>query len=164
MAAPVRRPSFLHVVPATAMFAGSVMLLALGLLSITVYEEPAFKLLAMMAATVLGPDVLRHPGEADAGVLLAAFVVHFGLALAYASALAAILRDLPEWSAGWVGMAFGALVYYANLHGFTLAYAWLAELRTVDTFVAHVTFGLLLARGVGAPGPARAPAHRLAPT
>ena len=66
MAATAHRPSFLHAVPATALFAGSVMLLVLGLLSITVYEEPAFKLVAMMAATVLGPDVLHRASDADA--------------------------------------------------------------------------------------------------
>lgn len=162
MAAHTRHPSAFHAVPATALFAGAVMLLALGLLSITVYEEPAFKLLAMMAATVLGPEALQRGTDADARVLATAFAVHFGLALVYATALAAVLRDLPRWSAPWAGMAFGALAYYANLHGFTFAFDWFAELRTLDTFVAHVAFGLLLARGVAGSPPAPSPSHRLA--
>ena len=159
-----RDAPLLHAVPATAFFAGSLMLLALGSLSIAVYEEPAFKLLAMMAATVLGPDALQRAADVHAGVLAAGFAVHFGLALVYAAALATVLRDLPEWSAPWAGMAFGVLVYYANLHGFTLAFGWFAELRTVDTFVAHVAFGLLLARGVCAPRRLRSAAQRLALT
>lgn len=159
-----RHASLPHAVPAAAFFAGSVMLLALGLLSITVYQEPAFKLVAMMAATVIGPEALQRGADLDASVLAAAFAVHFGLALVYAAALATILRDLPEWSAPWAGMAFGALVYCANLHGFTLAFGWFAELRTVDTFVAHVAFGLLLARGVSAPRRPHAAAQRLALT
>jgi hypothetical protein len=156
------RPSIRwHAIPATALFAGAVMLLALGLLSIAVYEEPAFKILAMMAATVHGPSVLQAITEPDLRVLVTAFGVHFGLALGYATALAAILRDLPRWSAPWVGLAFGLAAYYANLHGFTLAFAWFEELRTFDTLVAHLAFGVLLARGV-APGEAREPAPRLA--
>jgi len=157
----IRPPVRWQAVPATALFAGAVMLLALGLLSITVYEEPAFKILAMIAATVDGPAVLRAANEPDLGVLATAFVVHFGLALGYAAAMAAILRDLPGWSAPWVGLAFGVAAYYANLHGFTLAFEWFEELRTFDTLVAHLVFGVLLARGV-APASSREPAPRLA--
>jgi hypothetical protein len=146
----------------TAFFAGSAMLLALGVLSITVYEEPAFKILAMIAATVHGPAMIERMADFDATLLATAFAVHFSLAFLYTMALACVLRDLPAWSGPWVGIAFGALLYYANLHGFTLAFGWFAELRTADTFVAHLLFGLLLARGV--PGAVREPlaARRLA--
>ena len=160
MAVATRPPLCWRAIVATAFFAGSVMWLLLGVLSITIYEEPAFKLMAMMAATVHGPEMLARMAEADAGLIATAFAVHFCLAFLYAAALAGVLRDAPEWAGPWAGMAFGALIYYANLHGFTLAFGWFSELRTVDTFLAHVVFGLLLGRGVqpartGDPAPNR---------
>lgn len=155
-------PPCWRTVAGSAFFAGSILLLALGLLSITVYEEPPFKLLAMMAATVHGPEALPRAWDVELPVLATAFAVHFGLALLYAAALACVLRTLPEWSAPWIGMAFGALLYYANLHGFTMAFEWFGELRTADTFVSHVVFGLLLARGVAPEPQRRVPSRRLA--
>jgi hypothetical protein len=157
-----RPPLSWRAIAASTFFAGSVMLLVLGLLSITVYEEPAFKILAMIAATVHGPALVERIGDFDVALLFTAFTVHFALAFLYATALACLLRDLPAWSGPWAGMAFGALLYYANLHGFTLAFGWFAELRTADTFVAHVLFGLLLGRGVPATGVEALPARRLA--
>lgn len=157
-----RHPLSWRAIAASTFFAGSVMLLVLGLLSITVYEEPAFKILAMIAATVHGPALIDRIGDFEVALLATAFAVHFALAFLYATALACLLRDLPAWSGPWVGMAFGAVLYYANLHGFTMAFDWFAELRTVDTFMAHVLFGLLLGRGVPASDAETVPARRLA--
>lgn len=133
---------------AATLFAGSAMLLVLLVLSTAVYDESPWKLLRMMAATVRGPAVLSPEGQFDLGLVGIGLSIHYGLALLYAAALAGVLADFRRAYAPWLGIGFGIALYFANLYGFTHLFPWFAELRTIDTLLAHAFFGLLLARFV----------------
>jgi hypothetical protein len=125
--------------------AGGIALAAMIAVSVGAYDESPWKLLRMMAAIVAGPAVLEPADEFDAGIVLAGLGVHFALAVLYTAALRSVLRDVPRVAAPLAGMAFGITLYAANLYGFTALFGWFEEMRTPDTFVAHVLFGLLAA-------------------
>jgi hypothetical protein len=125
--------------------AGGIALAAMSAVSVTAYDESPWKLPRMMAAIVAGPGVLEPADEFDAAIVALGLALHFALAVLYTTALASVLRDVRREAAPLAGMAFGMLLYVANLHGFTALFGWFEEMRTADTFVAHVLFGLLAA-------------------
>jgi hypothetical protein len=130
----------------SGLFCGAVLLgLLIGFANVIYGEEP-WKLLRMIAATVTGPTALAQPEEFDARLVLMGTLMHFLFSTLYALALAGVLAECRKALAPWLGLAFGVGLYFANLHGFTLLFPWFAELRTIDTFVAHAFFGLLLAQ------------------
>ena len=45
-----------------------------------------------------------------------------------------------------IGLAYGFALYSAVFHGLAARYPWLAAYRTIDTLIAHVLYGALLAR------------------
>ena len=123
--------------------AGSALLTLLVLLSVGLYDEPAWKIPQMIGATLRGGSAadLRtfDPALAALGVAM-----HFTLSLLYALAFAGLTAELRR-NFALAGLAFGAALYVANLYGFTQLFPWFFELRTPDTFAAHAFYGLLLA-------------------
>ena len=128
------------------LFCGAVMLGMLVGFSTVIYGEEPWRLLRMIAATVNGPAALAFANDFDARLVLMGALLHFLFAVLYALALAGVLVECRKALASWLGLAFGVALYFVNLHGFTLLFPWFAELRTVDTFVAHAFFGLLMAQ------------------
>src|SRR5690349_15024259 len=123
--------------------AGSALLTLLVLLSVGLYDEPAWKVPQMIGATLRGPSAAElhafDPALAALGV-----AIHFTLSVLYALAFAGLTADWRRFPA-LTGIAFGAALYFANLHGFTQLFPWFLELRTPDTLAAHAFYGLLLA-------------------
>lgn len=103
----------------------------------------------MIAAIVLGRDVLPMPDGPpptfDAGVMMAAMVVHFALSVAYAVALAFAISRMSTGAAIGVGAAFGLALYLINFYGFTAVFPWFAMARNWVSIVAHVLFGAIAA-------------------
>ena len=62
------------------------------------------------------------------------------------AALAFLLGDSPRRYAMAIGLAYGFALYSVVFHGLASKYPWLASYRTIDTLVAHVLYGALLAR------------------
>ena len=140
--APRRRPEAGAALVA-GVAAGSALLTLLVLLSVGVYDEPAWKVPQMIGATLRGADAagLRafDPALAALGV-----AVHFTLSVLYALAFAGLASEMRRNTA-LAGIAFGAALYFMNVYGFTQLFPWFFELRTPDTLVAHAFYGLLLA-------------------
>jgi ABC-type transport system involved in cytochrome c biogenesis permease subunit len=109
-----------------------------------VYDESPWKLPRMIAALLSGPGVLADEDVFGTPVMLG-FAVHYTLSLLYALALAGVLAGLRREHAPIAGLLFGVALYSLNLHGFTQLFPWFAEMRTVDTFVAHAIFGVVAA-------------------
>ena len=128
------------------LLAGTAVLVVLEVLSVVGYDESPWKLLRMIAALARGPQALEPSDEFDAAIVATGLMLHYALAMLYGLALACVLTDTPRRHANVVGVAFGAALYYGNLHGFTAIFPWFAEMRTVDTLVAYAFFGFLLAR------------------
>ena len=137
-----------NAVVAAGLLAGTAMLALLLVLSTAVYDESPWKLVRMMAATVRGPGALSPESQFDPALAAIGLSIHYGLALLYAAALAGLLADFRRDYVPYLGIAFGVALYFANVYGFTRLFPWFAELRTLDTLLAHAFFGLLLARFV----------------
>lgn len=100
----------------------------------------------MMAAIVMGREVLPPPATFDAGVLIVAMIVHFALSLVYAFIFAWIVGQwqMTMVSAAIGGLVFGLVIYAVNFYGFTALFPWFAEARNWITILAHAIFGLTL--------------------
>jgi hypothetical protein len=96
----------------------------------------------LAAAIILGPGVLPPPADFDAGVMLAATLVHFALSIIYGLALAALIAPLDWYRSALAGNAFGLVLYGVNMYGFTAVFPWFAATRDWITLAAHLAFGV----------------------
>ena len=96
----------------------------------------------LTAALVLGSSVLPQSATFDAGILLAATLVHFALSIAYAALLVQFTVRLGGVLALLAGAVFGIALYFVNLYGFTVIFPWFTQARSWITLVAHVAFGV----------------------
>lgn len=96
----------------------------------------------LTAALVLGGSVLAPPATFDAGIMLAATLVHFALSIAYAALLAALTVRMGGVSALLAGAVFGVALYIVNLYGFTGIFPWFAQARGWIALIAHGVFGV----------------------
>lgn len=99
----------------------------------------------MMAAIVLGPEVLPPPATFDLGIAMTAMAVHFPLSILYGLLIALMIFRLREGSGLAIGAAFGLAVYFINFYGMTAIFPWFANARGWISLVAHLLFGLVAA-------------------
>jgi hypothetical protein len=99
----------------------------------------------MIAAIVMGPDVLPPPATFDLTILMVAMAVHFVLSIVLAVVLAWIVRGRPMGTALIIGGVFGLAVYLFNFYGMTVVFPWFAMARNWISIFAHVVFGLAAA-------------------
>jgi len=95
----------------------------------------------LAAAIVMSERALAATPPFEWSVMTAATVVHFGLSIVYAIALAGIIGRLGVAAAIATGAAFGALLYVINMYGFTFVFPWFLATRDWITFSAHLVFG-----------------------
>ena len=128
--------------------AGAVFL-ALELLAMWAMGRSPWGPPRMIAAIVLGRDALIQPATFDAGIMLAALIVHFVLAIVFAVILAVIMApfslDSSVGMASLAGGLFGVAVYLVNFYGMTAFFPWFAEAREWVNFMCHIVFGLVAA-------------------
>ncbi|GAB3626828.1 membrane protein [Pandoraea terrae] len=103
----------------------------------------------MIAAIVMGRDVITQPAVFGAGVLVTALIVHFVLAAVFGLILAVIMApfhfDSSIGMSSLVGAVFGIALYFINFYGMTQFFPWFAEARGWVTAVVHIVFGLVAA-------------------
>lgn len=116
----------------------------------------------MIAAMVMGNEVLPPPATFDAAILAIAMVVHFVLSI--------VLAFIFAWIVSWrrlnfgvvllLGAVFGLVVYLINFYPISAAlFPWFAMARNWISILSHVAFGLVLAWSYMAIAK-RAPIHR----
>jgi len=100
----------------------------------------------MIAAMVMGQDVLPPPDTFDATIVMVAMLIHFPLAIVYALILGWVVSrwEMPLPAAVVVGVVFGLVIYVVNFYGFTLAFPWFADARGWIAIFSHAMFGLVL--------------------
>ena len=96
----------------------------------------------LTAALLLGGSVLPPPATFDAGIMLAATLVHFALSIAYAALLARLAARFAGIPPLATGAAFGVALYIVNLYGFTAIFPWFVQARGWITLIAHGVFGM----------------------
>jgi hypothetical protein len=103
----------------------------------------------MVAAIILGRGALQSPQAFSPGIVLAAFVVHFSLAILLALVLGLIMTsfdlDSSMGMASLAGGAFAVAVYLINFYGVTRLFPWFAEARNWASLLVHVVFGIVAA-------------------
>lgn len=98
----------------------------------------------MMAAMVLGQDVLPPPATFDIAIVAVAMAVHFPLSVVYGILFAFVGERLSLWPAAIVGGLFGLAIYLANFYGFTAWFPWFEMARGMGSIVGHILFGAVL--------------------
>ena len=148
-----RRLSRRRVQPLAALkaglLAGAVALFLLQFFGVVVYDESPWKLMRMIAAMVRGPGALEPDDEFDGELAAIALLLFFALAVLYSLALSALVSDAPRRYGLLAGIAFGVALYQANFFGFTAIFPWFASHRTIDTFLVHAIFGVLIVKSYG---------------
>lgn len=129
-----------------SLIAGTALLLVLELVGVLAYDESPWRLLRAIAAVLRGPDLLDDPDEFDFAIIAIGLGIFYALSTLYGAALSFLLGDSSRRYAMAIGAAYGFALYSVVFHGLASKYPWLASYRTVDTLVAHVLYGALLAR------------------
>jgi hypothetical protein len=99
----------------------------------------------MIAAMVLGRDVLPPPAPFALGIMMVAMIIHFMLSWAYAFLFAWAFGGLKTGTAVLIGAALGLAIYLVNFYGFTALWPWFSNARTWVSIFAHLMFGIALA-------------------
>jgi len=99
---------------------------------------PPMGVLRVIAAVVLGRNVLPPPSLGDGGVATVALFIHFFFSIAYALVLESILRRYGRRGSMFAGVAFGLCLYILDSH-------WLAPFRGWIGVLAHVIWGFATA-------------------
>ncbi len=98
----------------------------------------------MIAAIGMGKEVLPPPATFDAGIMMVAMLIHFGLSVILAFLFAFIARGRTVSVATMIGAAFGLAVYLVNFYGMTAVFPWFAMGRGWIGVFAHVMYGAVL--------------------
>lgn len=95
----------------------------------------------MMAAIVMGTDVLPPPASFDAVIVTIGMIVHFVLSAILGIVIALIVGRMSLGAGVAVGVLLGLVIYLVNFYGFTAAFPWFANARNWVTIVSHLVFG-----------------------
>lgn len=101
----------------------------------------------MIAAMVLGRDVLPPPATFDIGVVTAAMMVHFFLAITYGLVVGLLVhRATQRGVALLIGAGFGLAVYLVNFYLIAPAlFPWFEMARNWISIFNHILFGVVAA-------------------
>lgn len=139
----IRRSPDLAAAVAAGLIAGTIMMLLQLVLYPLILGTSAWDQPRLVAAIPLGTGVL--PGVAsgaDAGVAVAALVVHYLLSIIYAMIAAVVLDRVRFWPAVTLGAVGGFALYLINYYGFTSVFEWFAVSRNWVTTFTHISFGI----------------------
>lgn len=100
----------------------------------------------MIAAMLLGTDVLPPPANFNLGVMMTAMMVHFLLSIVYGVVIGWVVSGMGSGRAALTGAAIGLAIYLINFYGVaSVVFEWFAMARNWVSFVTHVLFGLVTA-------------------
>jgi hypothetical protein len=101
----------------------------------------------MMAAMLLGKDVLPPPADFSMPIMAAAIAVHLPLSILYGLILGWIVHRFEVGAALLTGAAFGLIaIYLVNFYLIApVFFRWFVEARNWISIAAHVLFGVVAA-------------------
>lgn len=126
--------------------AGIVFVMAEMILIATVGGGSPWGPPRMMAAIVMGTEVLPPPPTFDFGITMVGMIIHFVLSVIYGFILGFAISKwrLGTGAAILAGIAFGLLIYLVNFYVFTGLFPWFSNARNAITVVSHLLFGGVL--------------------
>lgn len=128
--------------------AGAVLMVLELLWSTLVNDGNPWQTAHMVAAIVMGQDVLQ-PTDFSLPVVLVALITHYVLGIAFGLILAGIIvpyhfdSDMP--TVLMTGAVFGLVLYVVNFYGMARIFEWFIAMRGPETCAAHVIFGMVAA-------------------
>lgn len=124
---------------------GGVVYLVLELILIPLFiGGTVWTVLRMIAAIVLGTDVLPPPDTFDFAIILTGAVVHLLLATLYGLIIAAMINGTHPGVAVLAGTMLGLALYIVNFYVLTSVFPWFASSRTWVTVLGHLVFGFVV--------------------
>ncbi len=98
----------------------------------------------MIAAMVMGQDVLPPPATFDIGIVMVAMMVHFALSIVLGLIAGWIVHRMSGTSALLVGGIFGLAVYFINFYLVApVLFPWFTMAQNWVSLVVHLMFGLV---------------------
>jgi hypothetical protein len=119
---------------------GLVFLVVNMLLSLLFLGTP-WIFIRMVAALLLGQDVLPPPASFDPAIFIVALVIHLLLSIVFTTILALMIH---KWGllVGIIGGAiFGLALYAINIYTFSFFFPWFFSLRSWIILLSHVFYG-----------------------
>jgi hypothetical protein len=131
-------------------FAAGAVLMVLDLIWSSLFNAHGpWRTSHMIAPIFFGADSLKTANFGfSVGVVSMALAAHYALGIVFGLAMAAIMEQFRLESparALVAGAVLGTLLYLVNFHVLVLFFPWLADLRGLDTYAAHVVFGMVAA-------------------
>lgn len=124
---------------------GAVFMMAEMLLVMLIGQSP-WGPPRMMAAMVMGRDVLPPPADFSGSAVLMAMMIHFPLSALFGLLIGAIVKSMTMAKAVAIGAVIGVAMYVVNFYIVTsFAFEWFANARNWVTFITHVMFGAVIA-------------------
>lgn len=101
----------------------------------------------MIAAMVMGKEVLPPPATFAVGVMLVAMMIHFMLSIIYGVIVGWIVDRMSRGAAVVTGAVFGLVaVYFLNFHLIApVLFPWFTQAQNWVSVLSHVVFGMVLA-------------------
>lgn len=126
--------------------AGVVFMMLEMLLVMMVQGDSPWGPPRMIAAMVMGKDVLPPPASFDAAIMAVAMMIHLVLSIVLGFVLGWLISG---WRLGLAaaiiaGTVFGLVVYFVDFYLFTGIWPWFAMARGPVSIFAHAVFGFVL--------------------
>ena len=101
----------------------------------------------MIAAMVMGKDVLPPPATFDATIMMVAMAVHLMMSVVYGLILGAIVHRMGKGAALATGALFGLVaLYLVNFHVVApMMFPWFTQAQNWVSVLSHVVFGVVVA-------------------
>ncbi len=122
--------------------AGVVFLaLQMGILAGVNGSSSPWIVLRMLAAMVMGQQVLPPPATFDPAIAGVALLINFILSILFALLIAFVLHRWGMLVGMLGGALFGLALYAINYYTFTLFFPWFFPMRSWLVVLAHIVFG-----------------------
>lgn len=96
----------------------------------------------MIAAILMGQDVLPPPATFNFGLLMVAMMLHLALSIIYALIIDYISKNVKFILALLIGAIIGYTIYLVNFYVFTGLFPWFADARNWVSGFSHISFGI----------------------
>lgn len=125
--------------------AGAVFLLMEMLMVMFFMDQSPWGPPRMIAAMVMGQDVLAPPADFDLVIVAVAMMIHFSLSIAFGLILGWLVHHLQGVSAMLIGGVFGLAAYFVNFYLIApVFFPWFTDAQNWISLLSHLVFGLVL--------------------
>jgi hypothetical protein len=128
-----------------ALIAGLVFMMAEMIMVLTFLGQSPWGPPRMIAAMLMGQEVLPPPATFDGGVMMTAMMIHFPLSIVYGLVIGWIVHRLTGKYVTLIGAVFGLAIYFINFYLVApILFPWFTEAQNMVSLLAHFLYGVVL--------------------